>query len=87
MYIQGMRTTITLDDDVAAMIQTLQTREGKSFKQMVNDLLRKGLLSDKGTGESKQQYSTPLLSAGECRFPDLDNVAEVLSVAENEDYR
>lgn len=82
-----MRTTITLDDDVAAMIQKLQTREGKSFKQMVNDLLRKGLLSEKKGGESKQLYATPELSAGECRFPDLDNVAEVLSVAENEGYR
>ena len=76
-----------MDDDVSAMIQKLQTRKGISFKQIVNDLLRKGLLSDWKTGESKEQYSTPELSAGKCCFPDLDNVADILSVAETEDYR
>jgi len=82
-----MRTTLTLDDDVAARIEEIRTREQKSLKQVVNDLLRKGILLDRKTIKSKERYETPELSAGKSRFPDLDNVAEILSVAEEEEYR
>lgn len=78
---------MTLDDDVAAMIERIRTREKMSLKQVVNDLLRKGILADKRTGTSKERYETPELSAGKSRFPDLDNVAEILAVAEGEEYR
>ena len=38
-----MRTTLTLDDDVAAMLRKA-TKQGKtSFKQVVNEALRRGL--------------------------------------------
>lgn len=37
-----MRTTITLDDDVAALIESERARTGESFKTAVNRLLRKG---------------------------------------------
>ncbi len=35
-----MRTTLTLDDDVAAKLDIEARRSGRSFKQVVNDLLR-----------------------------------------------
>lgn len=38
-----MRTTLTLDDDVAARLQELAQRGGKSFKDAVNETLRRGL--------------------------------------------
>lgn len=38
-----MRTTITLDDDVARLISDAQHRERKSFKQVVNEAVRRGL--------------------------------------------
>ncbi|HEV3230874.1 MAG TPA: CopG family transcriptional regulator [Candidatus Dormibacteraeota bacterium] len=37
-----MRTTLTLDDDVAALIETERTRTGESFRSAVNRLLRRG---------------------------------------------
>lgn len=37
-----MRTTITLDDDVAALIESERTRTGESFRAAVNRLLRRG---------------------------------------------
>lgn len=37
-----MRTTITLDDDVAALIESERARTGESFKNAVNRLLRRG---------------------------------------------
>ena len=42
-----MRTTLSLDDDVAVQLQDRARRSGSSFKKVVNDLLREGL----GRGE------------------------------------
>jgi hypothetical protein len=36
-----MRTTITLDDDVAALIENERARTGESFREAVNRLLRR----------------------------------------------
>ena len=38
-----MRTTITLDDDVAALIEAERARTGESFRSAVNRLLRRGV--------------------------------------------
>lgn len=38
-----MRTTLTLDDDVAEKVKALAERNQSSFKQTVNELLRRGL--------------------------------------------
>jgi hypothetical protein len=40
-----MRTTLTLDEDVAARIEELRRREGLSLKGAINLLLREGLRS------------------------------------------
>jgi hypothetical protein len=37
-----MRTTITLDDDVAALIESERARTGETFRVAVNRLLRRG---------------------------------------------
>jgi hypothetical protein len=36
-----MRTTITLDEDVAALIESERARTGESFRAVVNRLLRR----------------------------------------------
>lgn len=38
-----MRTTLTLDDDVAKKLKELARRGGVSFKEVVNSVLRRGL--------------------------------------------
>lgn len=38
-----MRTTLTLDDDVAALIERERRRTGESFREVTNRLLRRGL--------------------------------------------
>ena len=40
-----MRTTLTLDDDVAAKLAAEARRSGESFKQTVNRLLRFALIA------------------------------------------
>lgn len=36
-----MRTTVTLDDDVVRIIRSIMRAEDKSFKQAINDALRR----------------------------------------------
>ena len=38
-----MRTTLTLDDDLAARLRDLAHRKGISFKEALNSVLRRGL--------------------------------------------
>jgi hypothetical protein len=38
-----MRTTVTLDPDVAARLQRIASERGTSFKATINDTLRRGL--------------------------------------------
>lgn len=42
-----MRTTLTLDEDLAEELNRLARRFGRSFKQVVNETIRRGL----ATGE------------------------------------
>lgn len=43
MYTHPMRTTITLEEDVAARLVALQRQTGQSFKDVINHTLRLGL--------------------------------------------
>jgi hypothetical protein len=42
-----MRTTLTLDDDLAKKLHEVARRKGESFKEVVNSTLRRGLLGEK----------------------------------------
>jgi hypothetical protein len=46
----NVRTTLTLDEDVAAKVQQESRRSGEPFKQVVNRLLRAGLHSQSHLG-------------------------------------
>jgi Arc/MetJ family transcription regulator len=50
-----MRTTLTLDDDVAARLAKLAARRRMSFKETVNTVLRRGL----ATSESRSAETRP----------------------------
>jgi len=38
-----MRTTVTLDDDLAIRLERLSQEQGRSFKAVINEALRAGL--------------------------------------------
>ncbi len=79
-----MRTTMTLDPDVAAQIAERRRASGQPLRQVVNDLLRAGLLATEQTLASAPPYSTPSVSLGRCLAGPIDNVHEVLSLAEGD---
>ncbi len=81
-----MRTTLSLDDDVAAMLQTQQKRQKKPFKQVVNDALRAGLEQQRRPRRGSTRFRTASAKLGRCLVGDIDDVAEVLAVAEGESF-
>jgi hypothetical protein len=48
-----MRTTLTLDDDVAAKLKTESLRAGRPFREIVDETLRRGLESRRATAQRR----------------------------------
>ena len=82
-----MRTTLTLDDDVAVRLERNQAAHKVSFKEAVNDALRRGLSDSVAEPSSARLYSTPVLDLGRPLLANLDNVADVLAVAEGDGFQ
>jgi len=77
-----MRTTLTLDDDVAALLKQTLERRKDELRVVVNEALRYGLRRMSGPPERRATYPTPSIDTGRCLIPNVDEVAEVLAVAE-----
>lgn len=83
-----MRTTLTLEKDVAAQIEKLRRSRGSTLKQIINEALRQGLrLMSNPSPAKRTRFKTRSFSVGQCRLANLDNIAEVLAIAEGEDYK
>jgi hypothetical protein len=82
-----MRTTLTLDDDVAAQLTRLRARNDRSFKQLVNDVLRVGLAQLDTEPARPRGPFTRAVSLGDSRLPDVDDVSEALAIGEGDRYR
>ena len=82
-----MRTTLSLDDDVAALLRRAQTRRKESLKKVVNDALREGLPRLMGPRSAQKPYRTRPLKLGRCLVGSIDDIAEVLAIGEGEHYK
>jgi len=82
-----MRTTVTLEDDVAVEIAKLQKARDESFKDTLNALLRAGLASLKRRpAADRQAYRSEPVSLGVPRLRNIDDISEVLAYGEGEDH-
>ena len=83
-----MRTTVTLDDDLAIRLERHRTQRGESFKQALNEAVRVGLAKlEEPAGAAPEVSQTRPLLLGRRLAGGIDNVGEVLAIAEGEDYR
>ncbi len=77
-----MRTTLSLDDDVAQLLQKEVRRTGSSFKEAVNRFLRMGLTA------SKQPVRKPFrVKPWNLGLPPFEKVEELLEYLEGPDHR
>jgi hypothetical protein len=82
-----MRTTLTLDDDVAVVIERLRRARDASLKDIVNEALRRGL-SDLTTGPKRREpFRTKNVALGQLRLASIDNISESLAIAEGEAFK
>ncbi len=77
----GMRTTVTLDDDVAAALERLRRERSIGLSEAINQLIRAGLAL-KQPREPFRQHSQPI----GLRI-DVTNVAETLELLEGPSAR
>jgi hypothetical protein len=82
-----MRTTLTLEDDVAAMLEKAIAGRGTSLKETVNEALRTGLQQLLHPSKRRRAYRTVPWRLGGSLVGSLDNVEEVLSRVEGERHR
>lgn len=78
-----MRTTLTIDPDVAIAIERVRQRDSMSLKAAVNEALRRGLrvMDQEGDPPRRERYVVEPWNSGGMRA-DIDNVSEALDWAE-----
>ena len=82
-----MRTTLTLEQDVARLLERLTRDRRTSLKAVVNEALRIGLRTlTSGPSDQPEPVRTREADLGACRLPSMDDVQSVLAVAEGERF-
>ena len=76
-----MRTTLTLDDDVAALLNKEMLESGEPFKQVVNRYLRLGLTTKQ---QARKPFKVKPFNLG---LPPFTKVEELLEWLEGPDHR
>lgn len=71
-----MRTTVSLDDDVAAAVEQLRRKTGVGLSEALNQLARRGLVPSEPAGEVRVATGSIGVRV------DISNVAEALEAAE-----
>jgi hypothetical protein len=74
-----MRTTVTLDSDVAAALQRAARERGVSFKAVLNDAVRRGL----STETVRRAYRTPSRDMGLRPGFDIDKALTLAAADED----
>jgi hypothetical protein len=80
-----MRTTLTIDDDVAVKLRA--AAKDRPFRTVVNEVLRAGFTALERRLPPRKSFRTRGFNLGPSLVGSLDNVEEVLSRVEGEDHR
>lgn len=81
MYADRVRTTLTLDPDVAAQLAELQRERGWTFKEAVNQTLRRGLAS--GAVVQAERYRMPTRRLGVRSDVDIDRIRDIVGALDD----
>jgi len=77
-----VRTTLTLDDDVAALLKKEVRKSGEPFKLVLNRYLRLGLIASKQP--ARKPFKVKPFNLG---LPPFTKVEELLEYLEGPEYR
>ena len=77
-----MRTTLTLDDELAARLRALARRSGRAFRDVVNETLQRGLARVPACS-ARTPFRVVTRDLGALRPGlNLDNIAELIERVE-----
>jgi len=83
-----MRTTLTLDDDIAVQLTRIREERKMKLRDAVNAAMRAGLTQMLSPApDRKRVCKTPVFHATRTMLGDLTSTADMLAMAEGEDYR
>lgn len=80
-----MRTTLTIDDDVAQQLERMRRERPESFKELVNQVLREGLAAMQEPAPQRP-FRTRTVNHGR-QLINLDSISEALAIAEGDAHR
>jgi hypothetical protein len=78
-----MRTTLTLDHDVAVLLEQLRQNRNTRLKDVINEALRRGLRQMLAPAPPITPFHTEPVALGRCLLSDVDNIAEVLAAVDD----
>ncbi len=76
-----VRTTVTIDDDIASRLERLRRERGMSFKEVLNATLRAGLAGER----QPVGYRLPTYRMGVRPGIDLDRALQLDAALEDEE--
>ena len=82
-----MRTTLTLDDDVAVQIERLRKERDLTLKDVINEALRRGLSDIQKPSAKRKPFRTRPIPGVTSVLRNVDNVADVIAFAEGESFK
>ena len=82
-----MRTTLTIDDNIAAILEQMREIRNASLKDLVNEALRRGLKDMTDRPKHREPFRTESAALGAARMTELDNIGEALAIAESEAFK
>lgn len=80
-----MRTTLTLEPDLAKKLKDLAHRRGQSFKQALNDVIRRGLATEAPRAK-RERYVVEPHRGGFRPGVDADKLNQLVDQLEVEDF-
>jgi hypothetical protein len=80
-----MRTTLTIDDDIAAILKQEMVRKGASFREIVNRALRRGLAEEQLVGPRPTVKTRPHAFGFKPGF-DRDKLNQLVDDLEAEEF-
>lgn len=83
----AMRTTLTIDPDVAAQLTRFRKEREISLKALINEALRRGLKQSAAPNKDRKRSFTEPVDLGQPLIGNTECIGELLARLEGELYR
>ena len=83
----GIRTTVTLDEDVLNRVKDESRATGRSFRETLNELVRDGLASRQNLAQRKREFHIDPIHTGARRDLNFDCTEALLEQLEGPYHR